>query len=174
MDTFLKDPALVAKEKNLSIELLSGMRKKELFDGIKKIYFDPDILKKNMSWGDRLLNSLVAFPSCSLDSYRCDTKKWLLEYIPQYYNDKIPLLVSSSLSDVGSLYRFKFGNIFSKIFYKTTLCMERELFLTDDDLTYLICYTELDHILAYGQVVNWIYSKAQEIGENIAPVLWKP
>lgn len=173
MDVFLKDPVLLAKEKNISIELISGEEKEKVFDRIKSIYFNPNVLNKNISWGDRLLNSLVAFPSCSLNSYRYDTKKWLLEYIPQYC-EKTLLLVSNSLSNIGSLYRFESGNIFSKVFYKTTLCTQRELFLTNNDLTYLICYTELDHLLAYGEVVNWIYNKAQQLGEDIAPILWNP
>ena len=77
MDVFLKDPVLLAKEKNISIQLISGEEKEKLFDRIKSIYFNPNVLNKNISWADRLLNSLVTFPSCSLNSYRYDTKKWL-------------------------------------------------------------------------------------------------
>ena len=84
------------------------------------------------------------------------------------------LFRSDSFSDYGSLYRFKFANLFSDVFYKTTLHGEKELFLTNDNLTYLVCYTELEHILAHGEIAVWIYNKAKQLGENVSPIWWHP
>lgn len=161
----LEEPTTLAQCANETVRLKSKDSKRMIFENIIEKFFDPGTLNKQWSWGDRLLNSMVVFPCCSFHGNCLDTKRWLSEYLTDFFGHNT-LLVSNSISESATLLEFQRGAFFSEIYLKSTLLLDRELFITDNGLSFLICLTELENLLFHGNVVNWIVQKITETEDN--------
>lgn len=163
--SLLEEPTTLARLANEKVWLMSKDNSRMIFTKIIKKFFDPSTLKKQWSWGDRLLNSMVVFPYCSFNSNCFDTKRWLSEYLTDFFSNNT-LLVSNSISEYATLFEFQRGAFFSEIFLKSTLRFDRELFITDNGFSFLICFTELENLLFYGNIVKWIVQNIAETEDN--------
>lgn len=163
-----KNPVLLARNKSIPLEYVAQTAKEPIIQSVMDKFFAPEILKRQWSWSDRLINSCLVYPHCSLLHYEYDTKRWLTECFPEYWGER-PLYVCNDFSPYGALYRLEYGKDFEVIFPNSTLYGEMELFFFDEERSYLICYSEIENILIYGgrELMAWVQEKARQLGERV-------
>ena len=170
--TFMEPTALAKQEQEDVLYLTRDTTKKVLAEIIDK-YVEPQLLNLNVSWSDRLINSMMVYPQCCFNHSFTETGIWLSQYLKEYW-ENTAILVSNSLSPSAFLFRFHNGAYFSDVWSRSTLYLERELFITNETYDWLICFSELEHLLCYGGIVPWLKEKADFIlGNDDIEVTWE-
>lgn len=166
-------PELLAQKESILLDRVPPSATEQMFKEVLTKFFSSEALRKNWSWSDRIINSCLIFPYCSLVNYEYDTERWLIEYFPEYWG-KSPLYVCDSFSPPSKIYRFESGKDFGQIFRNSTLYLKKELFFFDEAYSYLMCYTELENILINGNnsLVNWVKERAIQLGEQVPSIVW--
>ena len=71
------DPCILAQHDKEVVTCLPGNATKKLLEEIVDKYIEPQLLKINWSWGDRLLNSSIIYPYCGLNRHFTEARIWL-------------------------------------------------------------------------------------------------
>ena len=167
------EPWELAREEHQLVTPLSAEQRASWVEQVIQRYLDPPQRKQGVSWSDRLINSFRQFPTCCLHSLYTDTKWWLSVGLREYWANT-RLWVSGGLYRNNLIYLFEDGAYCSDICFRSTLCLERELFFTNEEMDWLVCWTELEHLLCFGSIVPWLCAKTEgtEDGEHLG-VLWE-